>query len=282
MDRIEANRRSWNVATQNHNRHKGDQAARLAQGEDILFPEELGLLPDLEGRRLVHLQCNAGQDSLCLARRGAEVTGVDLSDEAVRFASELAEAAKIPARFERAEVLSWMAATDARFSVAFSSYGVVGWLPDIQAWARGIHRVLEPGGCFVYVDFHPLVWSLAGEAPFAPTQDDYFQTSAFESPVNDYVAESGTGLGAVDGGPALPNAEPAYSWQYGLGQIVSALVGAGLQLEVLEEYPHANGCRLLKGLVEGPGRQWCWPAGQPRLPLMFGLRVRKPAARRES
>src|SRR5688572_30287855 len=85
-ERKETTRRSWNRATRNHNSHKGDQAAFLRGGGDVLFPEELELLGDLAGQRLVHLQCNAGQDTLCLARRGAVATGVDLSDEAIRFA----------------------------------------------------------------------------------------------------------------------------------------------------------------------------------------------------
>jgi 2-polyprenyl-3-methyl-5-hydroxy-6-metoxy-1,4-benzoquinol methylase len=88
-DDLETTRRSWNVATRNHNAHKGDQAAFLRAGGDVLFPEELELLGDLRGKRLVHVQCNAGQDTLCLARRGAVATGVDLSDEAIRFAREL-------------------------------------------------------------------------------------------------------------------------------------------------------------------------------------------------
>jgi 2-polyprenyl-3-methyl-5-hydroxy-6-metoxy-1,4-benzoquinol methylase len=82
MHDYDATRRSWNIATRNHNAHKGDQPAFLRSGGEVLFPEEIELLGDLAGVRLAHLQCNAGQDSLCLARRGAVVTGVDLSDEA--------------------------------------------------------------------------------------------------------------------------------------------------------------------------------------------------------
>lgn len=158
---LEALRRSWNVATRNHNAHKGDQARRLREGWDTLFPEELALLGPLEGRALVHLQCNAGQDSLCLARRGARVTGVDLSDEAVAFARRLSAESGIPAAFEQAEVVSWLHRAAERFDVAFSSYGAVGWLPDLAAWASGLRRVLAPGGRFVLVEFHPLVWSFA-------------------------------------------------------------------------------------------------------------------------
>jgi len=90
------------------------------------------------------------------------------------------------------------------------------------------------------------------------------------------VAASGAGLGAVTGGETVENTVPATSFQYGLGQVVQALVDAGLRLEVLREYPHSNGCRLLPALVAGEGRRWVWPEGTARVPLMFGLRVRQP------
>src|SRR5258705_13338436 len=83
------NRRSWNHATRAHNAHKGDQAAFLRGGGSTLFPEELELLGDLHGKRLVHLQCNAGQDTLSLAARGAQGTRVDISVEASAFARKL-------------------------------------------------------------------------------------------------------------------------------------------------------------------------------------------------
>jgi SAM-dependent methyltransferase len=277
MSSTNTTRASWDVATRNHNAHKGDQAAALRAGAEILFPEELELLGPLADRSLVHLQCNAGQDTLCLARRAARVVGVDFSEVAVTFARELSRDAGIPARFELAEVVEWMHATDGRFDVAFSSYGVVGWLPDLAAWAEGVARVLVPGGRFVYVDFHPVVWSIGDS--FKVDRDDYFARDPFVDPVGDYVAASGDALGAIDAAPAaLPNPVAAQSWQYGLAQTIDALVTSGLRLTTLREYPYANGCRVHAGLVrdEGDARRWVWPPGIARTPLMFGLVVERP------
>ena len=272
VDVIEQTRRSWNHATRNHNAHKGDQAQFLRTGGELLFDEELTLLGPLAGQRLVHMQCNAGQDSLCLARRGAIVTGVDLSDEAIAFAQQLAADTGIAASFERSELVDWLHHTPARFDLAFSSYGAAGWLPDLAAWAKGIARVLVPGGRFVYVEFHPIIWSFDGDRL---AKDDYFATQPFREPVTDYVAESGAGLGVVALAPTTPNPHVAVSYQHTLSQVVTALVRAGLRLTTLEEYPYANGYKALPMLQCDAQRRWQFPAGMPRIPLMFGLAVEK-------
>jgi SAM-dependent methyltransferase len=273
MSDFDTTRRSWNNATRNHNAHKGDQAALLRSGADVLFPEELELLGELTGKRLVHLQCNAGQDSLGLARRGATVHGVDLSDEAVAFARRLSQDSGVPATFERSELLSWLATTDRRFQVAFTSYGATGWLPDLDGWARGVARVLEPGGSLVYVEFHPLVWSV-GET-FGLDRDDYFTRDTFHEPVSDYVRASGSALGVVEVAEVLDNDVPAVSWQWTLAEIVDAIARAGLRVERLREYPYANGCLVHPRLVATEGRRWAWPDGVAKVPLMFGLRATK-------
>lgn len=271
---LENTRLSWNIATRNHNAHKGDQAAFFRAGGDVLFPEELELLGELADQDLVHLQCNAGQDSLGLARRGARVTGVDLSDEAIAFARALSAGAGIPAEFVQSEVVSWLAQTERRFDLAFASYGALPWIADIGAWARGAWRVLRPGGALVVMEFHPLVWSFGPDLDLRG--DDYFAVEPFREPVGDYVAASGAGLGAVTPAAVLPNTTPATAYQTGLGQIVTAFCQAGFLLEIVREYPHSNGCRLLSGLVEGPERTWVMPPEKARLPLMYGLRARKP------
>jgi hypothetical protein len=126
----------------------------------------------------------------------------------------------------------------------------------------------------VLVEFHPLVWSFGED--LRPTKDDYFEEGAFIEPVGDYVAASGEGLGGRRGEEALPNALPAWSWQHGFGEVIEALAEAGFVLERVREYPHSNGCRVHPALVEAPGRRWVWPQGVARLPLMFGVRARRP------
>src|SRR5438876_4219891 len=155
----EENRLAWNEATPVHNSHKRDQAGFLRGGGSTLFPEEVELLGDIKGLSLVHLQCNAGQDSLSLAQLGATVTGVDISDSAIAFAQGLSEESSIPGAFHRADVYDWLEDASLRgeqFDVVYSSYGFIGCLSDIEAWARGVAAILKPGGRLVFIEFHPV------------------------------------------------------------------------------------------------------------------------------
>jgi SAM-dependent methyltransferase len=268
--RHEENRRAWNAATVAHNSHKADQARFLREGGSTLFPEELALLGDLRGLSLLHLQCNAGQDTLALAARGATVTGVDISDEAITFARQLSADSGIPATFERADVYDWLAEAGAagrQFDVVFCSYGFMIWLSDLERWARGIAAVLKPGGRFVAVEFHPLSMVF-----------DYDWTRRFDyssggtpihwpSGVGDYVALAGEALapsGWLVGVEDFTNPHPGHEWSWGLGDLVSALLAAGLTLTALHEYPYANGARSSRGCARGRVSGCTRPRGHHR------------------
>ena len=278
----EQNRRSWNAVVGAHESHRGDLADFLRAGGTTLFPEERELLGDLAGETVAHLQCNSGGDTLSLAALGATVVGVDLSDEALGSARALAEEAGIPARFERADLYDWLgeaARRGRRFDAVYSSYGVVCWLPDLRAWGAGIAGVLKPSGRFVLVDFHPAVemfdadWNLSGSYPSGG------ESWLLEEGVGDYVGESGGGLtpaGFSEGVQGFENPEPCHLFRWGLGEVVTALAGAGLRISALEEYPFANGERHFSGMRELPGRRMAPPEGVPRVPLMYGLRADKP------
>src|SRR3989442_9844737 len=144
----EQNRLSWNEATRAHNSHKADQAKFLREGGNKLHPEEIGLLGDLSGKSVLHLQCNAGQDTLCIKQLGAaKVTGVDISDEAIDFARKLSADSGVVATFHRADVYEWLENTqqgDERYDIVFCSYGAIIWLSDLSAWAEGISALLKP------------------------------------------------------------------------------------------------------------------------------------------
>lgn len=135
----EQNRASWNEAVVAHNSHKVDQDGFFRNKGSTLYPEEIGLLGNLAGLKVCHLQCNAGQDTLSLVTRlGAEnPIGVDISDNAIEFATKLAKDSGIQATFVRADVFEFFDTTEAsQFDVVFVSYGTVNWLVDLEVARR--------------------------------------------------------------------------------------------------------------------------------------------------
>lgn len=275
------NRRSWNAVSQAHESHRGDLAGFLCDGGNTLFPEERELLGDLDGKTLAHLQCNSGGDSLSLALLGATVTGVDISDEAISSARELSSKTGIPADFVRADVYDWLAATaqsDQRFNVVFGSYGVVCWLPDLGAWGRGVAAVLKPGGRFVLVDFHPAAEMFDEQWNRSGAYTSGGEPNLLEEGVGDYVGEAAGGLtpaGFVEGVRNFENPHRCHLFRWGLGEVVTALAGAGLRITVLKEYPYSNGERHFAGMRELSGRRMVPPEGVPAVPLMYGIVAEK-------
>ncbi len=273
--RHELNRFSWNEATKAHNSHKGDQAAYFRAGGNTLFHEEQTLLGDIAGKTLLHLQCNCGQDSLSIANHlGARVTGVDISDEAIRFARQLSSDCDIPADFIRADIYDFFHDNCRRFDLIFSSYGVLCWLSDLREWARGITGSLQPGGRFVLIDFHPAFamfdasWQLRHEYMGGVRYE-------FESGIGDYVALTGSAAeidslqpGMVD----FRNPYPGVEYQWGLAEVVRALLQAGLSLRHLQEHAHCNGFRPMPDMRDLGGRRYGAPQHLPRnFPFMFSL-----------
>ena len=264
-----------------HDSHRANLPGFLRDGGSTLFPEEVELLGDLGGKTLLHLQCNSGGDSISLAGLGAGVTGVDISDEAVVSARKLARQAGVRVRFERADLYDWLKEASRegrRFDVVFASYGVVCWLPDLVAWARGIAGALEPGGHFVLVDFHPVAGILDGEGNQARDYPAGGEPMHLQEGVGDYVAASGGGLtpaGYVEGATGFRNPEEAHLYRWGLGEVVTALAGAGLRITALHEYPYTNGERCLAGMRELPGRRLVPPQDVPAIPLMYGIRAER-------
>ncbi|HEX9102146.1 MAG TPA: class I SAM-dependent methyltransferase [Polyangia bacterium] len=281
-DQHEDNRRSWNAATRAHNSHKRDQAAFLRSGGSTLFPEELELVGELSGRSLLHLCCNAGQDTLSLARLGARTTGIDISDEAVAFAQQLSVDAGIASEFERADVYDWLpraARERRRFDRVFMTYGVLGWMSDLDLLFRGIAGVLEHGGRVVSLEFHPATMIFDDKLQL---RYPYFREAGpyrWEEGVNDYVAVTGEALtpsGWVDGERDFKNPNVVWEFPHSVSELIGAALAADLRIDVVREWPYANGFRPFKDMRELPGRRFSVPEGTPQIPLMLGVVAAKP------
>lgn len=224
-DYLSINRAAWNQRTKSHIQSPWYQIDDFLAGQTSLKPIELGLLGDISGQSAVHLQCHFGMDTLSLARMGAKVTGLDLSDEAIRQAKQLATKTRIEARFVRGDVYCAPDLLLQTYDIVFTTYGTIGWLPDIDRWAAVVHHLLQPGGRLVFVEFHPVVWMFAND--FKNIQYSYFQRGAIEE------NEEGT-YAAQDG-----QIYQSVSWNHGLAEVMGALLRQGLSITHFEEYPYS-------------------------------------------
>lgn len=291
------NRLAWDAATRAHSSHKSDMAGFLGAGGTTLFDEEVRLLLGREGAsldairaagerplaglRLLHAPCNAGQDTLSLALLGAEVVGVDISEVAISEAQALSRAAGIAATFHRADLFDWLptaAAAGERFDLAFMSYGVLLWMSDLDAFVAGMASVLRPAGRFVGLEFHPFVLLYDEQGRLAYPYSGGAQVVSPEG-VGDYVAASREGLapsGFLEGEVGFRNPHATHEFSWGVADVMSAILRAGLTLEVVREYAHANGCRVWHDLAPQPGRRYA-PTGPAAPPMMLGWSARRPA-----
>jgi SAM-dependent methyltransferase len=276
----EANRLSWNAATVAHNRHKPGQAAFLAAGGSTLFSEEISLLGKVKGKSVLHLLCNSGQDTLSIAALGAQVTGVDISDEAIDFARRLSAESGIAATFERSDVYPWLekaVSEGLRFDTVFCSYGALCWLSDLWRFLLGVSNVLEPGGRFVCIEFHPvaMIFDEQGEPKYRYRMNEPL---VWDDGIRDYVGESCGGLTpsgpAATTGPFL-NPHPCYEFQRGLGDILGTLANSGLILREFDEYEYTNGWKPFAEMKSVSGRRWAMADGKPSIPLMYSLIAEK-------
>ena len=145
---FEANKNLWNQRTVIHKDSSFYNVAGFKQGQPVLTPIEVNEVGDVKGKKILHLQCHFGMDSLDWARRGADVTGVDLSDTAIEEARKLNDELGLSAKFICCNVYDLRKHCDEKFDIVFTSYGVIGWLPELNKWAEIASYYLKSGGMF--------------------------------------------------------------------------------------------------------------------------------------
>ena len=259
---FEANRRLWDELIPIHLGSPYYDVPGFKGGRLTLHDIELAELGDVDGQDLLHLQCHIGLDTLSLAQLGARVIGVDFSEKAVDAARGLATDLGVDAGFVCSNVYDLPKALHARFDVVFTSWGVLCWLPDLRPWAEVVSRFLRPGGRFYLAEFHPILACLDEES-LVPTEP-YFH---HDQPI---VWEPETS--AADGSTTITN--PSHEWNHPIGDVVSALVNAGLVLEFLHEHPVSP--EPLRSYLSQDETGW-WRMKGDVLPLSFSLQARKPA-----
>jgi SAM-dependent methyltransferase len=257
-DYLQANRAIWDAWTARDLTSDHHRAVEIMRaGGSTLRSIERDELGEVAGKTLLHLQCNMGADTLSWARLGATVTGVDFSHEAISVAHHLADDVGPPAHFITSDIYHLPDALDERFDLVVSTYGTIGFLPDLARWAEVVARYVADGGRFLLVDMHPLSLIL-------------HQASQANSDL--VVAQSYFTGGAPDEERVhvAAGASPLYTWRHSLGDVVTALAQAGLRIAALREYPYTF-WRQFPALRQDGDGWWRWPDNARQVPLLYSL-----------
>lgn len=156
---LDINKDFWNARVTGHLTSDFYRMDEFLAGQTSLNSIELDLLGDIRGKKILHLQCHFGQDSLSLQRMGAKVTGVDFSDQAIQAAKDLNKQLDLNTEFICADIFSLPEILNDKFDIVFTSYGTIGWLPNIEKWAKVIAYFMKSGSQFIMAEFHPFIWT---------------------------------------------------------------------------------------------------------------------------
>ena len=226
MNYIEINKKLWNSKTDAHIKSEFYDNESFIEGRNSLNSIELELLGDVKGKSVLHLQCHFGQDTISLSRLGAKTTGIDLSDKAIEQAKELAIKTDSEATFICCNIYDLPKHLDEKFDVVFTSYGTIGWLPDLDKWAKVVSEFLKPNGKFVLVEFHPVVWMF--DDNFEKIEFSYFNTGPIiEKEEGTYADEN-----------AKINLE-SVGWNHSISEVINSLLQNGLELKSMDEFDYS-------------------------------------------
>ncbi len=223
---LEINKQSWNTKTAFHLKSAFYDVEGFLKGNTSLNDIELKLLGDVKGKRILHLQCHFGQDTISLARLGAEVTGLDLSDKAIEAAKDLAKQTYTNVDFICCDVYDAAKHITEQYDIVYTSYGTIGWLPDMDKWAKVIYDCLKPGGQFVFVEFHPVVWMF----------DDYFKTVGYNYFNSGPIVETSSGTYADNSAPIT---QSYVMWNHGMAEVLNALIKNKLLINSVDEFDYS-------------------------------------------
>jgi SAM-dependent methyltransferase len=258
---FEANKQLWNQRTLVHKDSAFYDLAAFKAGTNVLTPIELNELGDVKGKSMLHLQCHFGMDSLSWARLDAKVTGVDLSDESIKIARQLNDELKLDAKFVCCNVYDTSAFVKEQFDIVFTSYGTIGWLPDLDPWAKMITEKLKPGGIFYLAEFHPVVWMF----------DEEFTHVKYYYDNREVIVTENEGT-YTDRDADIKGKE--YSWNHSISEVLNALIDEGLKIEFFNEHMYSP-YPCFRKMVETEKGKWHIEGMEGKIPMVYSLRTVK-------
>lgn len=261
LNYIDINKKLWNKNTEIHYASDFYDVDAFIKGKDSLNSIEIELLGEIKGKKILHLQCHFGQDTISLARHGALATGVDFSEKAIEKALILNEQLGTSAKFIQSDIYKLPEILDEKFDIVFTSYGAIGWLPDMKEWAKIINHFLKPKGKFVMVEFHPVVGMFS--ADFKKLEFNYMDS-------NPIIEE-------VEGTYADQNADikgESVWWNHGLSTIMNSIIKTGLIITDFQEYNYSP-YDCFKNTVKVGDRKFKIKGLEDIIPMTYSLKAER-------
>jgi len=258
---FETNKETWNKKVAIHAQSEFYQLDQFKAGASSLNRYELDALGDVAGKSLLHLQCHFGQDTLSWTRMGAKCTGVDISEEAIALAQRLNSELNLDAEFVCCNVLDTSNHVSEQFDIVFTTYGTIGWLPDLKPWAQMIAERLKPGGAFYIADFHPIAWMFDYNVSPPKMIYGYHQKEVI------YDEYEGT---YAQGDAKMTSKE--YGWNHPLSEVVNSLIEVGMHIEYLNEHD-GSPYDIFPDLVQN--EEGFYELSEKLYPLLFELKAVK-------
>lgn len=268
-DRTRTNLDNWEARVPIHTGEHGYDLERFVRDPAALsdvVAHDAPALGDLSGQRVLHVQCHIGTDTLSLARLGGDVTGVDFSPSALAAARGLAARAGPPVRYVKSTVDEIPTRLKEAFDLVYTGVGALNWLPSVRRWAEIVSTMLVTGGRLFLREFHPMLNALddGRDDTLLVVEHPYFEmpeATRWES------TRTYGGRGAV-------RQPVTYEWNHGLGEVVQAVLDAGLRLTRLEEHREAES-PFFDWMVPTERGGHVLPERPERLPLMYTLEAVK-------
>jgi ubiquinone/menaquinone biosynthesis C-methylase UbiE len=258
---FETNRQSWNNRTLIHKDSSFYGLKEFKEGKTSLNKIELEELGDVNGKSLLHLQCHFGMDTMSLSRLGAKCVGVDLSDEAIKLAKEVNDELKLDAEFINCNVYDLKDHLDKKFDIVFTSYGTIGWLPDLKKWAEIVSHFLKPGGIFYIVDFHPALWMM--DEDFQYIKYNYFNTEVIKEETDGTYSDRDAPIRTIN-----------YGWNHPFSEILNYLIQQNMRIVHLNEFPYSP-YNCFNDLEQGDDGMWRIKGMNEKLPMLYSIKAVK-------
>ena len=258
---LDINRKLWNAKVDSHLKSDFYFVDEFVKGRTSLNSIELELLGDIKDQEILHLQCHFGQDSISLSRLGAKVTGVDFSDEAISAAKNLAKKCETDTKFIVSDVYELPNILEKKFDIVYTTYGTIGWLPDLKKWAEVISTFLKPGGKLIFVEFHPFIWMFNDD--FTEIKYDYFQGEPIIETSEGTYADQSAKISLQEVG-----------WNHEISDVIQSLIDENLEIKNMQEYNYSP-YSCFKNMIEIEKGKYHIPQFGAKVPYVYSLVAQK-------